>query len=72
MTRRDLALVALAALTVVAYTAVLVVVIVVARGDLTRAITAVVAALTPLLVLGGAAVGRLSGGPPQTAAEEPR
>lgn len=66
MTARDRALVKLATVTVVCYSGVLTVVIVAAlitRAPLAAAIAAVVAALSPLIGLGGVAIGRLGPAP---------
>lgn len=66
MNGRDVALIKLATVTVVCYTALLAVTIVAALvtgSVMATTIAAVVAALSPLLALGGVAVGRLSAGP---------
>lgn len=68
MTARDRALVKLATVTVVCYSGLLAVTIVAAlvtRAPMAAAIAAVVAALSPLIGLGGVAIGRLSAGPTQ-------
>lgn len=72
MTRRDLALIQLARLTVALYSGVLAVTIVAAlftRSPLAATVAAVVAALSPLIAVGSMSVGRL-GGPPQTTTTE--